>query len=87
MNHCNLYFCLCAFCPVLIILAQQQKNVCFLGLDDDGDLKGNYFHPFLPHISQDGGFSQVSSDCNKQVPSLFCKLQVGTKPPFRETAR
>lgn len=29
----------------------------------------------------------MSSDCNKQVPSLFCKLQVGIKPPFREMVR
>ena len=26
------------------------------------------------------------ADCNKRVPSPFCKLQVGVKLPFRETA-
>lgn len=30
--------------------------VCVLGLDDDGDLKGNYFSPFFLPTFQDGSF-------------------------------
>lgn len=71
INHCNLYF-LCCVGFVLITRAREPTRVCVcvLGLDDDGDLKGNYFSSFFKYTFQDGSVCRCLQVVINKFPLL-----------------
>lgn len=48
-KHCNLYFFVWVLFCCGDLKSIAEMCVCVLGLDDDGDLKGNYLVLSLPH--------------------------------------
>ena len=59
-----------------------KARACVLGLDDDGDLRGNCFSPCLP-VFPKYRLGEESADGDKQAPLRVFELQVGLEQPFR----